>query len=244
MQKKIWLSPSTVNKFVKCPRSFYLSKLKRIKSKPSIYLIRGIAVHETISMFYDLNLFNCASGEYGSISKELVSLFSVAWGKQKESLNKLNFKKEELEFYIKDSEKMIMNFLHRFLMDHEYLKPKPSIEESIFDYELKTLGRMDKIEKGRSPPRIIDYKTSRNKEITEDIKRQMTIYHILYKRKYKQNPELLVDFLRFKDGLVKVKITEEEILIMKTTIRLALIIFLATITGALPAATARHLSTA
>jgi CRISPR/Cas system-associated exonuclease Cas4 (RecB family) len=50
MPKK-YQSPTSINTYLRCPRKYYLRYIKGLKSKPSIHLIRGKAVHETIAQF-------------------------------------------------------------------------------------------------------------------------------------------------------------------------------------------------
>ena len=39
------LSPTSINTYLNCPRKFYLRYIQRLKSRPTIHLIRGQIVH-------------------------------------------------------------------------------------------------------------------------------------------------------------------------------------------------------
>ena len=71
---KRWLSPSSINAYIRCPRKFYYSKILKLKQKPSIYLIRGIAVHSTIHKFYKHGINKCANMDYGHLIRTLTDL--------------------------------------------------------------------------------------------------------------------------------------------------------------------------
>ena len=49
--KKRWLSATAINTYLRCPHKFYLRYIKKLKTKPSIYLFRGMAVHEALAEF-------------------------------------------------------------------------------------------------------------------------------------------------------------------------------------------------
>ena len=57
MERKI-LSPTSINTYLRCPRKYYLKYIKGLKEKPSIYLIRGKAVHDTIVKFHKIDSKN------------------------------------------------------------------------------------------------------------------------------------------------------------------------------------------
>jgi len=47
-----FLSPTSINTYLRCPRKYYLKYIKGLKEKPSIHLIRGKAVHDAIAKFH------------------------------------------------------------------------------------------------------------------------------------------------------------------------------------------------
>ena len=92
------LSPTSINTYLRCPQKFYFKYIKGLKEKPSIYLVRGIAVHEALAKFYDQNISNVSDIENLKIT--LTTLFHDAWSRQDERINKLELNQEELaEFY-------------------------------------------------------------------------------------------------------------------------------------------------
>ena len=48
-------SPTSINTYLRCPRKYYLRYIKGLKSKPSIHLVRGKAVHDAIAQFTEMS---------------------------------------------------------------------------------------------------------------------------------------------------------------------------------------------
>ena len=97
-KKKRWLSPTSINSYLRCPRSYYYARIKKLKQKPSIYLIRGIAVHNAIGKFYKHKLHRCANMDYGVLRSTVVDLLKDEWLNQKQSLLELKLKRDDLAF--------------------------------------------------------------------------------------------------------------------------------------------------
>lgn len=81
------------------------------------------------------------------------------------------------------------------------------------------MGRIDAMYNNRSPPLLIDYKTCSSKTLTDDYKRQLAIYAILYKEKHHILPEVGIHFLKFKDGIEKFIISEKDLQEITETIQ-------------------------
>ena len=208
-KKTKWLSPTAVNAYQRCPRNYYYRYIKRLKQKPSIHLIRGIAVHNAIEKFYKHKLHRCADMDYGDLRGVVLDLFKDEWRNRKESLEQLGLKQDEIEFFYSDSQKMILNFLHWSLKNREFEKPAPLIEKTLFSKEHGLFGRIDAIYQEANSPLVVDYKTSRSAKLTDDYKRQLAIYALLHKTHFHKNPIVAIHFLRFKNGLRKYKISDK-----------------------------------
>jgi CRISPR/Cas system-associated exonuclease Cas4 (RecB family) len=208
-KKKQWLSPTSINAYLRCPRKFYLSKIEKRKQKPSIHLIRGIAVHSTIEKFYKHKINRCRNMDYSDLRQIVLDLFRDEWESRGSDLIELKLQVDELDFFYTQSEKMMINFLGEFICSHGFEKPDPIVEKTLFSHKFKLLARLDKIDRARSPPIITDFKTSKSKEITEDTKRQMGICSILYEEVFKTKPYLIVHFLNFRSGKMAVQINDD-----------------------------------
>ena len=212
------MSPTSINAFLRCPRKFYYSKIAKLKQRPSIYLIRGIAVHTAIENFYRMGLNKCANTDYDELKKILFMLFKTAWDNQENQLKRLRLKKDELDFFYEDSKKMILNFLDDFIRRKNYSRPPPVIEKTLFSKKHLLLARLDKIERDVNPPLITDFKTSKSIELSPDYKRQMGICALLYEEQYGVRPHLALHFLKFKDGVKKFQFSDDGIAVVKNIV--------------------------
>ena len=210
-KKKRWLSPTAINSYLRCPRHFYLSKIKKIKQKPSIHLIRGIAVHKAVEKFYANKMNQYPDMDYSELRHLVIGLFKTEWEDKTDSLDSLELTVDELDFYNWDSQMMMLNFLDDFVRNKGFSKPGPVIEKTLFSHKYLLLARLDKIEKQLLPHYIEDFKTSKSMEITEEIKRQMGICSLLYQEVYKRKPILGVNFLKFKNGRKIIDLSDDYI---------------------------------
>ena len=217
-KKKRWQSPTSINSYLYCPRKFYLSKIAKLKQKPSIHLIRGNAVHSAIEKFYKHRINRCANMDYTELRQIVGDLFRGEWENKKEDFKTLDLAIDEITFFYSDSQKMMINFLDDFIRDRGFEKPDPVIEKTLFSHKYLLLARLDKIEKHSLPHYIEDFKTSKSIEITPDIKRQMGICALLYEEVYKKKPVLGVNFLKFRNGKRIVNISDDYIEQLKSLV--------------------------
>lgn len=207
--KKRWLSPSSINAYLRCPRNFYYSKIAKLKQKPSIHLIRGIAVHNAIEKFYKHKINQCGEMEYSSLRRIVIELIRDEWLVQKESIRRLDLKNDELCFFIRESKDMMLNFLHDFIKDKGFENKAPVIEKTLFSKNRMLLGRIDAIYNSRGPPLLVDYKTCKSKEVSDDYKRQLGIYALLYEEHFHTRAKVAIHFLKFQDGLKQFAVSDD-----------------------------------
>ena len=201
-RKKRWLSPTSINTYLRCPRKFYLRYIRRLKSKANIHLLRGSAVHKTLERFFREGYTDSSDYVYyDDTRRAILSLFSDEWRSRKDQLLALGLKDQDLAFYYQDSLKMIINWLHDYLKSDEPGATQSEIEEKIFSKQLMTMCIIDRVSKARSPPMIIDYKTCRSAELTDEYKRQLGICALLYAEKHGVKPTTAIHYLKFTDGL-------------------------------------------
>jgi hypothetical protein len=163
-----------------------------MKSKPSIHLIRGLAVHQAIAQFSQTP----TAGERGSdkSQKVLLDLFGKNWRRQESETDRLPLSKSELEDYYKESRQMLITWLGRQLNGPS---KRPKVEVRLFSSRHRLMGIIDAIFSQNGTVTLVDYKTSAKAEITQDIKIQMAIYTLLYKGNFGAAPHFVaVDFLK------------------------------------------------
>ena len=203
---KRWLSPSSINSFIRCPRAFFNKRIAKLKQKPSIHLIRGIAVHSAIEKFYKFKETN------------IDDLFRFEWDEQNQSLLETKLNRSDLEFFYHDSLKMLRNFMNDFLANDGFAKADPIIEKTLFSKKYRLLARLDKIEKARAPPLITDFKTSKSMEMSDDYKRQLGLCALLYEEAYGIRPEVEIHFLKFPNGKKRFRVSDKFLDEMRTLV--------------------------
>jgi len=194
IEKRI-LSPTAINTYLSCPHKFYLRYLKKLRTKPSIHLLRGLIVHKTIHEFNknQPRVFHKLPPKM--VSYELISKFNTEWEKAEDRLNALGLTQEQINFYYDDSKQMILNFSQWFCKRDTI--PADSSEVRLFSKNLGLMGIVDAVHKDGEKVTLVDYKTSKYANITDDIFRQAAIYALLYHDKYNTIPDSVsIHFLK------------------------------------------------
>jgi CRISPR/Cas system-associated exonuclease Cas4 (RecB family) len=195
-------SPTSINMYLKCPRKYYLRYIKGLKQKPSIHLIRGRAVHDTIARCHQLDLR--IRGPPERIEGELAGLFKEAWSRQARELQALGLKDEAVKGYYRETINMLLNWLKR---SGELSKPETEVK--LFSKTHGVMGIIDAIHNINGKVNLTDYKTGKWGEMTHELRVQMAIYALLYKENYGVLPDTIVlDFLALQKALI-FKVTRE-----------------------------------
>ena len=185
--KNRFLSPTAVNTYLSCPRKFYYRYIQKLKTKPSIHLIRGQIVHQVLHRFHKNHPRIAPATEIAAIRQELLTTFNQLWDRAEGRLKALNMTQEQLEFYHDDSELMLFNFSHWF---YKRQMPCPDLTEArLYSQTLRLMGIVDAIHETPDKVILVDYKTSKNPVITDDMKRQAAIYALLYQDKFNVIPD-------------------------------------------------------
>jgi len=219
VNRKRWLSPSSINTYLRCPRKFYLQYVRKLKKKPSIHLIRGLIIHKTIERFFNEEIAKATCAHYNEIRNRILSIFKEEWTDKKATFHNLKLKDQDLEFLYSDSSKMIINWLHDYLRSKILQSQEPECEKTLFSRKWMVMGRIDAIYSGRDPPLMIDYKTCKSLELTDDYKRQLGIYALLYEEKHGIRPITGIHYVKFQNGLRIYKIRDTFLDNLKKTIK-------------------------
>jgi hypothetical protein len=202
------LSPTAINTYLSCPHKYYLKYIKRLRTKPSIHLIRGNLIHKTIQAFHK----DCARGppdlsETG-ISESLLKTFNRLWQESQKDLDALRLLQDELDEYHDDSERMLLNYAGWFTRQN----PLPLVSDSevkIFSNYLGLMGIIDAVRNNGNEVILIDYKTSKNPTVTDETMRQAVIYALLYKDRYNRVPDIVcIHFLKEPGDPIPIHIDE------------------------------------
>jgi CRISPR/Cas system-associated exonuclease Cas4 (RecB family) len=206
--KKRILSPTAINTYLSCPHKFYLRYIKKLRTKPSIHLIRGQIVHKTLHEFHKNSPGVLPATPIGQIRRELLNIFNNQWAAAENRLNYLELTKEQIDFYHDDSELMLLNFSHWY---YKHGMPAPDLTEArILSENFGTMGIIDAVLRMGEEIILVDYKTSKHPRITEDMQRQAALYALLYKDRYGVIPESVwIHFLKLPDDPQPIHIDDE-----------------------------------
>ncbi|MBM4305918.1 MAG: PD-(D/E)XK nuclease family protein [Deltaproteobacteria bacterium] len=194
MERKI-LSPTSINTYLRCPRKYYLKYIKGLKERPSIYLIRGKAVHDTIVKFHALDQPELS--DIGKMKTRILSIFNHTWKGQEGEIQKLGLPGGMLNEFYQESEEMLMGWLKSHIKAAPEGQSKPEIEVKLFSNIYGVMGIIDAIHRQNGKVSLTDYKTSKKDDLTPDIKIQMAIYALLYQDNYGRLPDtVIIHFLK------------------------------------------------
>jgi CRISPR/Cas system-associated exonuclease Cas4 (RecB family) len=185
-------SPTSINTYLRCPRKYFLRYIKGYKTKPSIHLITGLAVHQAIARFTVAH----AADDLRSDDKQqvLLEMFDAGWQRQKGKLGRLQLSQGELADHYNASRQMLVTWLGRHPIGGIV---RPEVEVRLFSRRHRLMGIVDAIFRQNGAVTLVDYKTGSKAEITRDIKIQMAIYVLLYKDNFGAAPHFVaVDFLK------------------------------------------------
>ena len=129
--------------------------------------------------------------------KRILELFDRNWHKQKGAIQKLRLDRKIIDAFYTESQQMLIGWLERYLKNGA---GKPKTEIKLFSKTHRVMGIIDAvfIDNGRIV--LLDYKTGKKNEITQDIKVQLAIYALLYREKYGSMPDIVaIDFLKHQE---------------------------------------------
>ncbi len=194
-------SASSINTFRSCPRKYFYHYKLGLPSKDSIATINGTAVHTALENFFTLDANTLSFNHYEQeLRNHLLNSFNQAWIESVPKLSALAEDKETIKTYYQDSLHMLDQFLILFsqklklLMNGKGLSGafeilKPETELAIMSEKHKVRGYIDAVHKTDGEITILDYKTSRSDEVSEDYKLQLAIYVLLYHEQFGKMPD-------------------------------------------------------
>jgi len=210
-------SPSSINTFKQCPRKYYYQYIAKLKTLPSIHLVRGNIAHSVLEDFYDVDLPEQDQDYKQYFQQAVQRLLLFHWNKEKSRLDELNLTNDQTKFYFEETMMMIMNWTNHFIVDLEkeitkgkslldaFQKLTPIRELKYVSDEHKVQGFIDCIQHIEEEVHIIDYKTNARFDFKDSIKLQLAIYSLLYHEKHGKMPSKVgIFFLRHKLKMMSV----------------------------------------
>jgi len=190
-----YLSPTSINTYLRCPRKYFLKYIKGLKEKPSIHLIRGKAVHDALAGFHKSELLK----DFELAKNDLLALFRHSWIAQESKIKDLSLPERTLNEYCRESEEMLLGWLERNFEALQNGEPKPESEVKLFSQAHMVMGIIDAIRSRNGKVSLTDYKTGKMDTLMQDVKVQMAVYALLYQENFGVLPDLIIlDFLKFQ----------------------------------------------
>jgi len=166
--------------------------------KENIHLVRGKIVHSVLERFFDMNPEILNKDNYvEELTYYLKNLFHAFWSKEKNNIMKLGLTEDQIVFYYEESILMLANWLNHILekiraeLDYHtdfvqvFQRIKPAVIEQEFKSSIYAVrGFVDYIEVVGDVVKIMDYKTSKKKELSQEYMLQLAIYALLYEETY------------------------------------------------------------
>jgi len=209
-------SPSSINTFRQCPRKYYYAYIQKLPTKPSINLLMGSVVHETLEEFFEQECKE-AGDLLTSLQQHVLGILKERWEAHDKETTELGLTAAELVSYKSDSALMLINWLAHFWKELQtdmaaglsfseaFKRRTPRTEEEYRSEELQVRGFIDAIHEIDDEVHIRDYKTSRNPILTDDYKLQLAIYALLYKHNHGKVPDSVgIFFLKHGEQLLEV----------------------------------------
>ena len=200
-------SPSSILTYKQCPRKYFYRYIAKLPVSKSIHLVRGSIAHKVLEDVYDIDINNIPEESFIITMKfVLQEMFRKEWEKSKEELVELGLNAQELDSYYNETRIMINNFFH-YLVDRmqqikavsvkeAFLQVKPMREVELHSKYHHVRGYADAIQREGEKLVIIDYKTSKKLEISDDYRLQMGIYCMIYEEMERVPDEIGIFFLK------------------------------------------------
>jgi putative RecB family exonuclease len=209
-------SASSINLFKECPRKYFYRYIMGYEILPSIYMTRGSIVHSVLEVFFDTPLDGVTDADFRSkFQSRVFSALIKEWDGRKEELAKFKLSAEQLQLYFEETVVMLLNWLRSFCDKLERRKKplavafkelSPVAKEKLYESQKHAVkGFIDTVFHVDGEVHIMDYKTSKSPEITDEYHLQLAIYAMLYEESHGVPPHKVgINFLRHGEKVLPV----------------------------------------
>ncbi|MBI4448940.1 PD-(D/E)XK nuclease family protein [Candidatus Woesearchaeota archaeon] len=203
-------SPSSINTLKQCPRKYYYRYVMGLPSLPSVATVRGKIVHSVLENIFDVDVSGVEKENCREFFKtKAQELLVYYWGKSKNDFVTVNIDPTSERTLFSETLLMLLNWAdhlatrvieHPDEFIHAFKAHTPEREAQLKSEELYVRGFIDAIEKIRGQIRIMDYKTSKKDDISDEYRLQLAIYALLYKEKHGIAPDRVGIYFLKGDG--------------------------------------------
>jgi hypothetical protein len=166
-----------------------------------------MVVHKTLQQFNKNHRLDSFETKPQDVCKELLGTFKQEWGKAEKNLSALGISQDRIESFRHESELMLINFAH-WICGTDLHRANLS-EVKMWSKDLMVMGVIDAVHISGDKVILVDYKTSKDAKITDEIMRQAALYALLYLDRFKRAPDAVwIHFLRMRDDPLPVHVDE------------------------------------
>jgi putative RecB family exonuclease len=206
-------SPSSIILYKQCPRKYFYKYIAKLPTPKSIHLVRGSIAHKVMEDIYDLDekidLERIPEESFLITLKFILQeMFKQEWELNQAELKSVGLTDEQLLEYYNDTRVMINNFFHYTVdrmqqlaskglsLRQAFKAVKPRREVELHSKAHHVRGYADAIHDEGGKLVIIDYKTSRKLDMTDDYRLQLAIYCMIYEEIERLPDEVGIFFLK------------------------------------------------
>ena len=191
-------SPSSINTFKQCPRKYYYRYILGLPGLPSIATTRGKIVHSVLENIFDINITGMTKENFrDTLRSKAQELLVFYWNKSKPDFIQLKVTPHVEQLTFQETMLMLLTWADSFsqrIIAHPgdfteaFKEHTPQRETQMRSEELYVQGFIDAIESIKGQIRVMDYKTSKKDDISDEYRLQLAIYALLYNEKHGTPP--------------------------------------------------------
>ncbi len=197
-------SPTSILTYKECARKYYYRYILGLKQRPSIYLIRGRVAHEVIKRIFESAKTNQSALDEGQLILRVKAVFLDEWRKARPELRTAGKTRLQLDLAKKETESMLVNWARNFAKSGEGGTKMiiPATELQLISEEYGVQGFLDAVFEDRDAIKILDFKTGKPGDISEEYRLQLAIYALLYEENHGKQPNYVgLQFLQNGNNL-------------------------------------------
>ncbi len=189
-------SPHSINVFRACPRRYFYRYHLKLPEKSGVAAVNGGVVHSALEQFFTIDPTRLQQmNAFDELRYHLVNAFHEHWAQEVPNLMALSGDKGDIKQYYAASLDMLNNFFQHFAAKVQelgkqasiydaFVQLKPETEVHFLSESLQLQGYVDAIHKHKDGAVILDYKTSRSDEVTDEYRMQLALYAALFQEKF------------------------------------------------------------